>query len=81
MEFVYDSVSVVSGVIELMKPCNSSTGAGDTFTAGMLFGLLCRQDDWPLERKLRFANELAGRKVAQEGFAGLGGLVEGCLKD
>ena len=37
----------------------------------MLFGLLCRQD-WRLEKRLSFANELAGRKVGQEGFSGLG---------
>ena len=37
----------------------------------MLFGLLCGQD-WCLEKKLSFANELAGRKVGQEGFSGLG---------
>ncbi|MCJ1384401.1 hypothetical protein MMC17_007517 [Xylographa soralifera] len=43
-----------------------STGAGDTFIAGMLFGLLCRQD-WRLEKQLSFANELAGRKVGKKG--------------
>ncbi|KAL1974551.1 hypothetical protein VTN31DRAFT_4755 [Thermomyces dupontii] len=47
-------------------------GAGDTFVAGMIFGLMCRRDDWDLLTKVRFANELAGRKVFQEGFAGLG---------
>ncbi|KAL1984731.1 hypothetical protein VTN96DRAFT_8764 [Rasamsonia emersonii] len=47
-------------------------GAGDTFIAGMLYSLLCHPDDWDLSRKLRFANELAGRKVFQEGFTGLG---------
>jgi len=28
--------------------------------------------DWGLQRRLEFANELAGRKVGQEGFGGLG---------
>ena len=53
----------------------SAIGAGDTFIAGMLYSLLCR-DEWPLEHKLAFSNELAGRKVAQEGFSGLGAAVE-----
>lgn len=53
----------------------STVGAGDTFIAGMLFGLTC-QVDWSLERKLEFANELAGRKVAQEGLHGLASLME-----
>ncbi|USP82839.1 hypothetical protein yc1106_10113 [Curvularia clavata] len=46
-------------------------GAGDTFVAGMLFSLN-NHEDWPLQRKLEFANELAGRKVLQEGFGNLG---------
>lgn len=53
----------------------STVGAGDTFIAGMLFGLTCRAD-WSLGRKLEFANELAGRKVAQEGLRGLANLME-----
>ena len=40
--------------------------------AGMLFGLTTRADAWPLDRRLEFANELAGRKVVQEGLRGLG---------
>jgi ketohexokinase len=51
-------------------------GAGDTFIAGMLYGLLDHATDWPLSRKLRFATEIAGRKVLQEGFAGLGVVME-----
>ena len=47
-------------------------GAGDTFTAGMLYGLNYHVSEWDLARKLLFANELAGRKVVQEGFSGLG---------
>lgn len=60
--------------ISLRSPLNtvSTIGAGDTFVAGMIFGLMCRRDDWDLLTKVRFANELAGRKVFQEGFAGLG---------
>ncbi|KAE8553095.1 hypothetical protein EYB25_004474 [Talaromyces marneffei] len=49
-----------------------SIGAGDTFVAGMLFGILCHTEDWDHERKLRFATELAGLKVRQDGFQGLG---------
>ncbi|KAL9061202.1 MAG: hypothetical protein Q9206_000685 [Seirophora lacunosa] len=56
-----------------------TVGAGDTFIAGMLFGLTCRAADWTLERQLEFANELAGRKVAQEGLRGLGNLVQHSL--
>ena len=54
----------------------STVGAGDTFIAGMLFALTCLDDDWTLERKLKFANELAGRKVVQEGLQGLGSLMQ-----
>ncbi|KAI4262938.1 MAG: hypothetical protein L6R42_001896 [Xanthoria sp. 1 TBL-2021] len=55
-----------------------TVGAGDTFIAGMLFGLTCR-GDWDLDRKLQFANELAGRKVVKEGLRGLGSLMEHAL--
>ncbi|KAI4234839.1 MAG: hypothetical protein L6R40_006628 [Gallowayella cf. fulva] len=48
-----------------------TVGAGDTFIAGMLFGLTCHLDDWHLSRKLGFANEVAGRKVVQEGLSGI----------
>ncbi|KAK9419868.1 putative PfkB family kinase [Seiridium unicorne] len=50
-------------------------GAGDTFIAGMLYSYLAHQQDWPLPQKLEFASELAGRKVIQEGFSGLGRLM------
>ena len=46
-------------------------GAGDTFIAGMLYAINTH-DDWDLQRKLEFSNQLAGRKVLQEGFDGLG---------
>lgn len=50
---------------------NSTVGAGDTFIAGMLYGLICHTSDWSQEAKLRFAVELATSKVQREGFAGL----------
>lgn len=65
-----------------------TVGAGDIFIAGMLFGFLCRDDgvsdadaSWPLRQKLDFANELAGRKVVQQGFGGLGEQVERTLDE
>jgi len=42
----------------------------------MLYSLIYHSDDWTLLRKLGFANELAGRKVVQEGFSGLGGSMQ-----
>jgi ketohexokinase len=48
-----------------------SVGAGDTFVAGMLYGMFV-QKGWNMDQRLLFANELAGRKVYQEGFKGLG---------
>ncbi|KAL3461121.1 Ribokinase-like protein [Aspergillus heterothallicus] len=51
-------------------------GAGDTFIAGMLYGLICKRDTWDLSEKLGMANHLAGTKVSQEGFAGLGKVLE-----
>ncbi|KAL2868732.1 ketohexokinase [Aspergillus lucknowensis] len=53
-------------------------GAGDTFIAGMLYGLLCNGDTWSLPQKLALANRLAATKVAQEGFAGLGRVLKEC---
>ena len=41
----------------------------------MLYGLICHSDDWSLLYKLEFSNELAGHKVAQEGFSGLGNIM------
>lgn len=46
-----------------------SIGAGDTFNAGMIDGLLNGLD---MEQCLHRANQLAGSKVSQQGFAGLG---------
>jgi len=44
--------------------CVDSTGAGDVFHAGFIFGILA---DWPLERTLRFANAAAALKCTQVG--------------
>lgn len=64
-------------------------GAGDTFIAGALFGLICRSFDlddrrmymkrascWSLQQLLEFSNGLAGRKVLQNGFGGLSAQVK-----
>lgn len=45
-----------------------TVGAGDVFNAGMIHALATGQ---VLEDALHYATELAGRKVAQQGFAGL----------
>ena len=49
----------------------STTGAGDTFIAAILYCLILNPD---LDSQLmvEFANKLAGHKVAREGFDGLG---------
>ncbi|SPQ21862.1 a1d22f46-8c71-4f8d-a079-2b3ff2a424d3 [Thermothielavioides terrestris] len=47
----------------------ATVGAGDTFIAGMLYGL--HADGWSPEATLAFAVELATKKVQREGFAGL----------
>jgi ketohexokinase len=44
-------------------------GAGDTFIAGIVYGLACR--NWALEATLAFAVRLATKKVQREGFADL----------
>lgn len=51
----------------------SPVGAGDTFIAGMLLGLI--SNDWPLSDiggTTSFAVKLATLKVQREGFEGLG---------
>lgn len=55
---------------------DSTIGAGDTFIAGMLYGLMCHGEDWTLLQMLQFANKLAGHKVVQEGFSGLGSIMQ-----
>jgi ketohexokinase len=45
-----------------------TVGAGDTFTAGVIYGL---SHGFDLLDVLKFSCELAGRKVAQTGFDGL----------
>lgn len=37
-----------------------------------MYAVAVHDSDWDLQRKLEFANELAGRKVVQEEFQGLG---------
>ncbi|CAJ2507819.1 Uu.00g090050.m01.CDS01 [Anthostomella pinea] len=56
-----------------------TVGAGDTFVAGMLFGLLCHGEDWDVETKVRFAVQLATCKVQREGFDGVGADVLSCF--
>ncbi|KAJ5727599.1 Ribokinase-like protein [Penicillium malachiteum] len=51
-------------------------GAGDTFNAGMLYALNCKDQEWDLSTKVGFANRIAGMKVAQEGFSGLNRALE-----
>ncbi|KAJ5541623.1 pfkB family kinase [Penicillium frequentans] len=51
-------------------------GAGDTFNAGMLYALNCKDKEWDLCTKVKFANRIAGMKVAQEGFPGLSRVLE-----
>ncbi|OJJ62268.1 hypothetical protein ASPSYDRAFT_40900 [Aspergillus sydowii CBS 593.65] len=51
-------------------------GAGDTFIAGMLYGLVYKGESWDLSQKLSMANRVAGTKVAQEGFSNLDRVLE-----
>lgn len=53
-------------------PRHSTVGAGDTFIAGVLYGLISRANEWDAQTTLNFAVELATSKVQQEGFQGLG---------
>ncbi len=50
----------------------STVGAGDTFIAGILYCLLCHNDELDTQAKLAFAVQLATRKVQSDGFRGLG---------
>jgi sugar/nucleoside kinase (ribokinase family) len=50
----------------------STIGAGDTFIAGMLFGLFRNhEEDVGYGGALSFATQLAGLKVQRDGFDGL----------
>lgn len=42
----------------------------------MLYALNCKEKEWNLCTKLKFANRIAGMKVAQEGFSGLSRVLE-----
>jgi ketohexokinase len=55
------------------RPVVDAIGAGDTFIAGAIFHSIARSniDQETLQEKLEFANEMAGRKVYQDGFADL----------
>lgn len=48
-----------------------TVGAGDTFIAGMLYQLT-QHSDTTLAEKVRYAVQIASRKVFQDGFGGLG---------
>jgi ketohexokinase len=67
-------ITCSSAYISPNKPVVDTTGAGDTFIAGVLFGLICKtgvaelSEPWSIKRTLDFANELAGRKILQQGF-------------
>lgn len=50
---------------------DSTIGAGDTFIAGLLYGLIYRNDDWDFQKRLGFATRVASLKVQQEGFTDL----------
>ncbi|EEH04829.1 conserved hypothetical protein [Histoplasma capsulatum G186AR] len=69
----------LEGFLRAQSPLTprATIGAGDTFIAGMLHHFIRRpesdgDDDFSLLRAMDFANHLAGRKVVQEGFEGLG---------
>ena len=57
----------------------STVGAGDTFIAGILYGLLCHRDDWGASDTLGFGVKLATCKVQREGFAGVAAACTGSL--
>lgn len=57
----------------------SAIGAGDTFIAGVLYGLWCV--DGVLHRTLRFAVDLATAKVGQDGLGGLASKVRASVRE
>ncbi|KAI7782077.1 D-sorbose [Diaporthe eres] len=56
---------------ECARTPRAAIGAGDTFVAGVLYGLLCRRGEWTDQRIIRFAVDLATTKIQQDGFGGL----------
>ncbi|KAF6843813.1 PfkB family kinase (D-sorbose binding protein) [Colletotrichum musicola] len=67
-----DQLYVESPIRHPVEHVVDSVGAGDTFVAGMLYGLICQAETWNLSEKLDFAVRLATLKVQREGFGGLG---------
>lgn len=63
----------VEGAGQPAQTVVDTIGAGDTFTAGLLYVLLRSANDFTEHARgaLEFANGLAGKKVLQEGFSGL----------
>jgi sulfofructose kinase len=64
-----DGVIAVSGGVTVRAPGHpvravDTTGAGDVFHAGFIYGML---HDWPLARALRFANAAAALKCTEAG--------------
>lgn len=70
-------VLFISQSVKLIRVVSSTIGAGDTFIAGMLYSLIWRDNEWDIERKLGFANRVAGMKVAQDGFGDLSRALDG----
>jgi ketohexokinase len=63
-----DQLGVVFHAPALQVEAVDTLGAGDVFNAGLIHALATGQ---LLEEALHYATELAGRKVAQQGFDGL----------
>jgi sugar/nucleoside kinase (ribokinase family) len=70
-------VSGVGHIPGIAVAAVDSTGAGDAFAAGLLYGLLA---EWPLERAARLANAAGALATTAVGAsAGVGGLSETAL--
>ncbi len=63
-----DQLGVIFHAPALKVDAVDTVGAGDVFNAGLIHALATGQ---VLEEALHYATELAGRKVAQQGFDGL----------
>ncbi|MDH5217801.1 MAG: PfkB family carbohydrate kinase [Gammaproteobacteria bacterium] len=59
---------IIFSAAEKVEKVVDSIGAGDTFNAGIIDSLINRR---PLETCLKFANQLAGKKIQQQGFSGI----------